>query len=161
MHAGDDATGVLSVVPFADFVRSTEPRLRLALGAAFGFNVAEDATAEAMAFAWEHWDRVTASDNPVGYLFGVGRNRARRHLRRRHPRLPAVRAEDLPWVEPGLPAALAALSERQREVVMLLHCFEWTLAEVADVLGMAKGTVQVHERRGMARLRRELGCSDD
>lgn len=160
MHAGDDATGVLSVMPFADFVRSVEPRLRLALGAAYGFDVAEDATAEALAFAWEHWDRVMAAANPVGYLFGVGRNRARRHLHRRHPRLPAVQAADLPWVEPGLPAALARLSERQREVVMLLHCFEWTLAEVADVLGMAKGTVQVHERRGMARLRRELGCSD-
>jgi RNA polymerase sigma factor (sigma-70 family) len=64
----------------------------------------------------------------------------------------------MPWVEPGLPAALATLSERQREVVMLLHCFDWTLGEVADVLGMSKGTVQVHERRGLARLRRELGC---
>lgn len=160
MQAGDEATGVLSALPFADFVRSAEPRLRLALGAAFGFDVAEDATAEALAFAWEHWDRVMSCANPVGYLFGVGRNRARRHLRRRNPRLRAVRAEDLPWVEPGLPAALAQLSERQRKVVMLLHCFEWTLAEVADVLGMAKGTVQVHERRGMARLRRNLGCSD-
>ena len=40
---------------------------------------------------------------------------------------------------------------------MLLHCFEWTLAEVAEVLGMAKGSVQVHDRRGMARLRHELG----
>jgi RNA polymerase sigma factor (sigma-70 family) len=53
---------------------------------------------------------------------------------------------------------LATLSERQREVVMLLHCFDWTLGEVADVLGMSKGTVQVHERRGLDRLRRELGC---
>ena len=58
-------------------------------------------------------------------------------------------------------AALARLSERQREVVMLLHCFEWTLGEVADVLGMSKGSVQVHERRGMARLRKDLGCSDE
>ena len=161
MHAGDDATGVLGALAFEDFVRFAEPRLRLALGAAFGFDVAEDAVAEALAFAWENWERVATSANPVGYLFGVGRNRARRHLRRRHPRLPAVRAEDLPWVEPGLPVALARLSERQREVVMLLHCFEWTMAEVADVLGMSKGTVQVHERRGMARLRRDLGCSDD
>ena len=31
---------------------------------------------------------------------------------------------------------------------MLLHCFEWTLAEVAETLGMSKGSVQVHDRRG-------------
>jgi DNA-directed RNA polymerase specialized sigma24 family protein len=40
---------------------------------------------------------------------------------------------------------------------MLLHSFEWTLGEVSEVLGMARGTVQVHERRGMARLRKDLG----
>jgi len=145
---------------FAEFVASAEPRLRVALASAFGFDVAEDATAEALAFAWEHWDRVLASDNPVGYVFAVGRNTVRRSLRRRPPRLPEVRSAEMPWIEPGLPSALGRLSERQREVVMLLHCFQWTLSEVAEVLGMSKGTVQVHERRGMVRLRRDLGCGD-
>jgi RNA polymerase sigma factor (sigma-70 family) len=144
---------------FADFVASAEPRLRLALGSAFGFDVGEDATAEALAFAWEHWDRVRTTGNPIGYVFAVGRNIVRRGLRRRPVRLPPVRAAEMPWIEPGLPAALGRLSERQREVVMLLHCFEWTLAEVADTLGMSKGSVQVHDRRGMARLRHELGVS--
>ena len=145
---------------FVEFVASAEPRLRVALGSAFGFDVGEDATAEALAFAWEHWDRVLASDNPVGYLFAFGRNTVRRSLRRRPPRLPEVRSVELPWIEPGLPKALGQLSERQREVVMLLHCFEWTFAEVAEVLGMSKGAVQVHDRRGIARLRRMLGCGD-
>lgn len=145
---------------FAEFVASAEPRLRLAFGSAFGSDVGEDATADALAFAWEHWDRVLASDNPVGYVFAAGRNTVRRSLRRRPPLLPVVRSVELPWIEPGLPGALARLSERQREVVMLLHCFEWTLAEVAEMLGMSKGTVQVHDRRGIARLRRELGCGD-
>ena len=145
---------------FVEFVATAEPRLRLALGAAFGFEVGQDATAEALAFAWEHWDRVTASANPIGYVFAAGRNWARDRTRRRTPRLPAIRTTEIPWVEPGLPGALERLSGRQREVVMLVHCFEWTLAEVAEVLGMSKGSVQVHERRGMARLRRDLGCSD-
>lgn len=61
---------------FAAFVAVVEPRLRIALGSAFGFDVAEDAVAEAMAFAWEHWDRVSAADNPVGYVYAVGRNRS-------------------------------------------------------------------------------------
>jgi DNA-directed RNA polymerase specialized sigma24 family protein len=143
---------------FTEFARVAEPRLRLALGAAFGFDLAQEATADAMAFAWEHWDRVMRSDNPVGYVFGVGRNRARRSLsRRRAPFLPPVSSSEIPWVEPGLPAALGRLSARQREVIMLLHCFEWTLSEVSDLLGLSRGTVQIHERRGLARLRRDLG----
>ena len=143
---------------FTNFVRLAEPRLQLALGAAFGFDTAQDATAEAIAFAWENWDRISASPNPVGYLFGVGRNKARGTMRRKNrPFLPPVDASSIPWVEPGLPRALSQLSERQREVVMLLHCFQWSLGEVAEVLGMAKGTVQIHDRRALAKLRRDLG----
>jgi DNA-directed RNA polymerase specialized sigma24 family protein len=143
---------------FTEFARVAEPRLRLALGVAFGFDLAQEATADALAFAWEHWDRVMKAANPVGYVFGVGRNRARRNLSRQHaPFLPPVQSSEIPWVEPGLPGALGRLSVRQREVIMLLHCFEWTLSEVADLLGLARGTVQLHERRGMARLRRDLG----
>lgn len=41
---------------FVDFVATAEPRLRLALGSAFGFDVGEKATAEALAF----------KDTPVG-----------------------------------------------------------------------------------------------
>ena len=143
---------------FTEFARVAEPRLSLALGAAFGFDVAQEATAEAMAFAWEHWDRVTKSANPVGYVYGVGRNKARRSLnRRRIPYLPPVRLSEIPWVEPGLPRALGLLSERQREGVMLLYCFEWTFKEISELLGMTRGAVQVHERRGMTRLRKDLG----
>jgi DNA-directed RNA polymerase specialized sigma24 family protein len=154
-------TPVAATSEFVEFVATAEPRLRLALGAAFGFDVGEDATAEALAFAWEHWDRVMAAANPIGYVFGAGRNWGRDRMRRRAPRLPPVAATEIPWVEPGLSGALERLSGRQREVVMLVHCFEWTLAEVAEVLGMSKGSVQMHERRGMTRLRRDLGCSDD
>ena len=142
---------------FDVFVAAAEPRLRMALGSAYGFDLAEDATAEAMAFAWEHWDRVAAADNPIGYVYAVARNKIRKGRGRGAPTLPPVRPAELPWIEPGLPRALEHLSERQREVVMMLHCFQWTLAEVAVLLGMSKGSVQVHERRGMARLRSELG----
>lgn len=145
---------------FTEFARVAEPRLRLALGAAFGFDLAQEATAEALAYAWEHWDRVAESSNPIGYVFAVGRNCARRSLsRRRIPYLPPVLAAEIPWVEPGLPRALGLLSVRQREVVMLLHCFDWTLGEVSELLGMARGTVQTHERRGLARLRKGLGVN--
>lgn len=60
------------------------------------------------------------------------------------------------WFEPGLPAALAGLSDQQRMVVYLVHGLGWSLAEVAGLLEISKGTVQTHLERGMHRLRREL-----
>lgn len=120
-------------------------------------DVGQDASAEALAFAWEHWDRVRRTKDPKAYLYGVGRNKARGAMRRRPPTLPPVPPSGLPWIEPGLPKALTRLSERQRTVVMLLYSFDWTMSEVAELLGMAKGTVQLHARRGLSKLRGELG----
>ena len=46
--------------------------------------------------------------------------------------------------EPGLPAALASLPERQRVAVVLVHGFGYTLREVADLTGIKTATVQNH-----------------
>lgn len=142
---------------FRDFVTELRPRLRRALGGTFGFDVGDDATAEAFAFAWENWERVSEVRNAGAYLYGVGRHKAIAALNRRPVALPEVPNAELPWVEPGLPAALSRLSERQRTVVVLVYCFDWTLAEVATLLGLSKGTIQIHARRGLARLRSDLG----
>ncbi len=95
-------------------------------------------------------------ENPSGYLYRVGYDKARR-MRPRSVRLPVVEPHRSTWVEPGLPDAFAALSERQRIVVALLHGYQWSMAEVAEHLGVSKGTVQTHDRRGLDRLRRKLG----
>lgn len=142
---------------FTGFVRANERRLRHALIAAFGGDLGRDAAGEALAYAWENWERVRGMENPVGYLYMVGRNWALR-CRTEPPLSMALVGGDVePRVEPGLVAALAGLSERQRTVVVMVHCFEWSLAETADVLGLAKTTIQNHLERGMAALRRELG----
>jgi DNA-directed RNA polymerase specialized sigma24 family protein len=47
------------------------------------------------------------------------------------PNFEPVIESRLPDVEPELPEALAELSERQRAVVMLVHCDGWTQGEVA------------------------------
>lgn len=141
---------------FAEFFAEAEPRLRVALVSSLGLELGQEASAEALAFAWENWERVLATRNPIGYLYGVGRNKARAMNRRRSRPLFEVLSVDPPWVEPALPGALARLSERQRTVVMLLYCFDWTLSEVAETLGTAKGTVQLHARRAMSKLRADL-----
>ncbi len=68
--------------------------------------------------------------------------------------------QTLPWIEPGLPDALNKLSARQRQVVVLVHGFEYTHQEVADLLGISRSSVQNHVERGLARLRSELEVSD-
>jgi len=61
--------------------------------------------------------------------------------------------------EPGLSAALASLSERQRLAVVLVHGFDYTLREVADLTGIKITTVQTHLERGLSRLRDRLGAA--
>jgi len=145
---------------FTDFVGEVEPRLRHALCAAFGADRGREATADALAFGWENWDQIRTMENPAGYLWGVGRNHARRR-RLPRPSFPAPPPAAMPWVEPGLPAALARLSEKQRTAVMLVHGLEWTYSEVAKLLGVSKSSVQTHAERGMAKLRKRIGVEDD
>ena len=141
---------------FTEFVVGTETRLRHALTAAFGLERGREGAAEALAYGWEHWDRVGKMENPAGYLYQVGRDHARRMTPRRVPVSQTV-ADPEWWVEPGLPAALARLSEMQRLVVALLYGYQWSMSEVAALLGVSKGTVQSYADRGLKRLRRKLG----
>ena len=139
--------------PFGRFVETAEPRLRQALSAALGTQVGREATVDALGHAWENWDRVQTMTNPVGYLYVTGRDRGRRSLHRPPPAFYPVDASVLPWVEPSLPGALERLPDRQREVVVLLHCYQWTMSEVAELLEISKTTVQNHDDRGLASLR--------
>jgi RNA polymerase sigma factor (sigma-70 family) len=152
---------------FAAFVAGAEPGLRRALVAAYGPEVGRDAAAEALAWGWQHWDELRGKSNPEGYLFTIGRNSARRRLRRdargrvlersRHERDPA----GAPDAEPGLTAALAALSERQRTAVLLVHGHGYTLTEAATAMDCSPSTVRNHLARGLARLRAALGVVTD
>ena len=140
---------------FTVFVKDVEPRLSYAFAAAYGVEVGREATADALAYAWEHWSEVRGMENAGGYLYRVGQSSARRY-RRSGPLFPAVVAAELPEVEPGLPAALNSLSEAQRTAVILVHVLEWTEREAADLLGVDRSTVRRHRDRGLAKLREAL-----
>jgi DNA-directed RNA polymerase specialized sigma24 family protein len=154
---------VKAVTDFEEFVLVTEPPLRRALVAAYGYEDGREAAAEALAYAWEHWARVQQMPNAAGYLFRVGRTsaaRGRRWTRRPPPLLAAPSpAENDHGFEPGLPAALAALSERQRIAVVLVHGFGYPLREVAGLTGVKVTTVQNHLERGLRKLRDRLGVA--
>lgn len=142
---------------FTEWAREAEPRLRRALTASFGLQVGKEAATDALSHAWEHWDAIKVKGNPLGYVFGVGRNKARRLTSRHTVAFPDVPVQLLPNVEPGLPAAIARLPEKQRVVVALVYGYEWSMSEVAELLGIAKSTVQKHGERGLAKIRRNLG----
>ena len=92
---------------FTEWATEAEPRLRHALTASFGPQVGKEAAAEALSLAWERWDQIEVKDNPIGYVYGIGRNKARRMSRVRTVDFGEIPSQRLPDVEPGLPAALA------------------------------------------------------
>lgn len=67
---------------FVAFFEEVEPRLSYALAAAYGPQIGKDATADAMAYGWEHWDQLSRMANPAGYLYRVGQTSAKRQRRR-------------------------------------------------------------------------------
>jgi DNA-directed RNA polymerase specialized sigma24 family protein len=142
-----------SIQEFENFVARVEPGLRRALFAVLGVERGREATAEALAWAWEHWGRVVEADNPIGYLFRVGQTRSRTRKRRTvHGR----EEWSEPLIEPELTSALASLSEAQRIAVILVHGFGWTMREVSELTGTRVTTVQTHLERGLRKLRAAL-----
>lgn len=149
-------------VEYAKFVADVGLGLQRALVAAFGPEHGGEGFADALAYGWEHWDRVGGMVNPAGYLYRVGYRRAARSRRRRTAvGFPPVSESHDGWVEPGLPAALGRLSGRERSSVVLVEGYAWTYQEVADLLGVSRGAVQSYVRRGMRKLRSALEVSSD
>lgn len=140
---------------FGSFVGAVEPRLRVALMATFGPERGREATAEALAWAWENWQKAKTLDFPVAYLHRVGRSRTRGR-RQGFPESVQEASVDPPHFEPGLPEALEALSQRQREAVVLVHAYGWTSAEAARVMRTSESTVKTHVQRGLTKLRGEF-----
>ena len=147
---------------FTSFVEDAGSRLRLALIARYGPDVGAEATAEALAYGWEHWDRLATMTNPVGYLYRVGQSRSRALFRAcrwqsLRPSFPAPSGNPDSVVEPALPKALRSLSEKQRVAVLLVHGFGFSVREVAELLDVTPSTVQRNADRALTGLRDSLG----
>jgi DNA-directed RNA polymerase specialized sigma24 family protein len=143
---------------FERFVADVEPRVRRALVAGFGAVVGRQAAADALAWAWQNWDRVREIESPVGYLYRVGQTLAARSASRDVPvaePAPAVSSPDDTF-EPRLVPAIARVSEAQRCAVVLVVGFGYPLREAAEVLGVTASTVHRDCERALARLRFEL-----
>lgn len=145
-----------AVDAFDELIAGLRPGLARAFAAAYGRDRGEDALAEALAWAYEHRSRLLAMENPGGYLYRVGQSRSRVRRDSGHA-FPAPAVLGLPDVEPGLPDALASLSDRQRACLALVVVDEWTYEEVAALLGIKRSSVQSHVERALHKLRKGLG----
>lgn len=147
---------------FERFVRDVEQRLRRALVAGFGAQRGRQAAADALAWSWEHWDRVRGLDNPADYLYQVGRTAATRAGGRDVPTadVSVPHTDGGVAFEPGLMPALRALSTPRRTAVLLVHGYGYTLREAAELIGVTASTIHRDCDRALTELRAHLEVED-
>jgi RNA polymerase sigma factor (sigma-70 family) len=123
------------------------PVFRALLAGTLNRAAAEDATAEAFARAFAHWDTVAAHSNPRAWVLRVAWNCYRSSWRKWErrwstdpPEVPPLVPE--PWRDPDLVAAIRRLPQGQREVIVFVALGELTPTQVARVLGKPAPTVR-------------------
>ncbi|NJP42771.1 RNA polymerase sigma factor [Actinacidiphila epipremni] len=144
-----------------------------------GPEAAEDLTADTFTTAFQRrhsYDLTRADARP--WLFGIATNLVARHRRAEARRLKALAKVPEPveheepvadravaragatGLRPELAAALARLSARHRDVVLLVAWADLGYEEAAQALGVPVGTVRSRLNRARSRLRAALGGSD-
>jgi RNA polymerase sigma-70 factor (sigma-E family) len=151
---------------FAQYVEAREQALRRTAWLLTGdWGLAEDLVQTALARAWPRWERISRRDDPEVYVRRVMVNTWRTWTRRRWrgehaslavaeiPAAGEVAAEVAMRV--ALRDALAALTVRQRAVLVLRVYDDLPEAQVADMLHCPVGTVKSAMSRALARLRED------
>ena len=135
-----------------------------------GAELADDLAAETFVIAFRSRSRYDASIGDARpWLFGIAANLARRHWRTERRRLRAYArtgvdplADEVDEVErridalaagPELAGALASLSARERDVLLLFAWADLNYAEIASALEIPVGTVRSRLSRARARVR--------
>jgi RNA polymerase sigma factor (sigma-70 family) len=153
---------------FEDFFRDTYARLVRALLALTGDrSEAEELAQEALARAFERWERVRVMASAEGYVFRTALNLHRMSWRRSvvRRRLAPSTSEVDPIVaterREDLSRALRSLSHGQRAALFLVEWFGLGTEEAARVLGVRPTAIRVRLHRARTKLRERLGGSDE
>lgn len=128
---------------------------------------AEDLAQEAFIAAHKSWDKVGAYDKPGAWVRRVVANKSVSLFRRRMREAKALARLRLPEaVMPVLPAhddefwaAVRALPKRQSQAIALHYLEDRSVADIAEILECAEGTVKVHLRNGRLTLADRLGLA--
>lgn len=125
-------------------------------------SVADDAAAETFAIAWRKADKIPRE--PLPWLLGIARRvlATQRRASERRERLSIRLARNLDAAAPddqlgeALGAALNALPDRDRELLLLVAWEGLTPKEAAAVVGVSPAAVYVRLHRARRRLRTAL-----
>ena len=132
-------------------------------------DAAADAVDEAFARAFQRRARVEAMASPAGWLLTVALNVVRRGKARGQRRVlaeaGALRARGRPWIDPVDPrselwAAVAELPARERTAVALRYLGDLTEPQIAEVMGIAVGTVGASLTSARRKLAAQLQLDD-
>ncbi len=145
------------------------PRLRRYARALSGSEIdADDLVQETLTRALSHLVQWTSGENPRKWLFSILHNHYVDGLRRstRAPAHVSIDAGEFTPVSLGADAGirrdldqgLQALSEDQRQVLLLVGLEGLSYAETADILEIPIGTVMSRLARGREKLRHEMMC---
>jgi RNA polymerase sigma-70 factor (ECF subfamily) len=154
---------------FAELVGRHHARLRYYLAKLLAKpQAAEDVLQDVWLDVWRGLPRLADAGAFPAWLYRVARDRALRTFRRRPPPRPLDPAElpDGPGDDGGeeftaedvarVHAALDALADESREVLVLRFLEEMTYDEIARVVGVPVGTVRSRLHHAKRALRREL-----
>ncbi len=141
-------------------------------------SLAEELTQETFVQAWQHMEGLRSERAARAWLYRIARNEFLQQGRR--PRLPSVALEDCAERSLGAPAAaqpdraverkdlcqavqaaMDALPERYREVIVLHNMEHLSLGQVAQVLELPLGTVKSRRARAFTMLRQRLAPEVD
>jgi RNA polymerase sigma-70 factor (ECF subfamily) len=127
--------------------------------------VAEDAVADAFTKALDRWPRIRTMRSPSGWVYRVAVNAARRQLARESreaERLAAAMVDRSPSPDPQADLWLLVedLPPRQRTAVVLRHLGGRTEVEIAEAMGVTRGTVSSTLTAAHARLAALLTTDD-
>ena len=160
-----------SVETFDDFYRR---EFAAVVGLAYALSgnrwVAEDLAQESFVVAHREWDRVGAYEDPGAWVRRVVTNLSVSVFRRRTIEAKALARLALGqvWVLPDLEPpdqkfwrAVRSLPPRQAQVIALHYLEERPVSEIADILGIAPGTVKKHLFDGRQTLARLLEVEED
>ncbi|MFC5175959.1 RNA polymerase sigma factor [Nocardioides taihuensis] len=169
--AGVDRAGTASPAlagaatePFDAFYRREFTHLLVLARALVGAAYAEDVAQESMLVAYRRWSTIGGLRSPAGYVRGICLHKAVSVVRRRKVEQ-QVLGRLAPSAPPtdGLPpdserfwAEVRLLPRRQAQVVALHYALDLAVADVAEVLECAEGTVKVHLHRARATLSTRL-----
>ena len=131
-------------------------------------NEAEEVVQEAFLAAWKALPHFRGDASLDTWFFRILVRRAHNHRRWRNirtfwsdpkeidPEDPKAECQSDPLLRVRINKALNQLSQRQREVFVLVHMDGFTVREAADILGLRPGSIKSHLHRALCHLRTEL-----